>query len=104
TNDFINVMNAFVTFSPTGQTGRISTVAHNFASSVAEAIAAQLSNMFAISMDGNGNNIADGGRDMYDNGNYINIVSTSGRTSRTLSYTQSTTASSTSNGDIDYLT
>eukprot|EP00854_Cymbomonas_tetramitiformis_P010930 gene10930-biopygen11195 len=48
--------------------------------------------------------ISDGGGDMYDCGNQINVVSSAGTSSTQLPYRQSTTLGSSGNGDIEYTT
>ncbi|KAK3278874.1 hypothetical protein CYMTET_13216, partial [Cymbomonas tetramitiformis] len=81
----------------------ISSVASAFASSAASGIAGQLPSMYAFSDGTAGTCISDGGGDMYDCGNQINVMTASGTYYNQLAYTQSTTASS-SGSDITYVT
>ncbi|KAK3259130.1 hypothetical protein CYMTET_31862 [Cymbomonas tetramitiformis] len=81
----------------------ISAVASSFASTAASAISATLPNKYSFAHGYTGTYIADGGNDMYDHGNTINVMSTSGASYSLLPYTQKTSATA-AGGDITYLT
>ncbi|KAK3277796.1 hypothetical protein CYMTET_14218 [Cymbomonas tetramitiformis] len=81
----------------------ITAVATSFVSSAASAIAGQLPNMYAFLDGTSGTCISDGGGDMYDCGNQINVMTASGTYYTTLAYRQSTTAYS-AGSDITYVT
>ncbi|KAK3257057.1 hypothetical protein CYMTET_33841, partial [Cymbomonas tetramitiformis] len=81
----------------------LSSVGSAFASYAASAIADQIPSKYAFTDGTAGTCINDGGGDMYDCGNQINVMTASGTNYNQLAYTQSTTASS-AGSDITYLT
>ncbi|KAK3276025.1 hypothetical protein CYMTET_15878 [Cymbomonas tetramitiformis] len=82
----------------------IASTASNFASSGAASIAASITSLYPFSDGTSGTCISDGGYDMYDCGNKINIKSTTSTWSNDLAYTQSLGLTSTGNSDITYIT
>ncbi|KAK3236856.1 hypothetical protein CYMTET_53029 [Cymbomonas tetramitiformis] len=83
----------------------ITSIAQRFAGVVSSRSAAMLPQLFDFDGGISSNNIEDGGRDMYDRANYINVVTTNHGAATQLAYTQSIIGTRQAGvGDVTYLT